>query len=48
MNLNYYTGKNFCYPEQLSAILDQRIKKVSMTAAAVRVAIVTMREQGNA
>lgn len=48
MNCNYYTDKNFCYPEQLSAIFDQLTKKVSMTAAAVRVAIVTMREQGNA
>lgn len=48
MNWNYYTGKNFCYPEQLSAILEQRSMRVSMTAAAVRVAIVTMGEQSNA
>lgn len=48
MNWTYYTGKNFCYPEQLSAIFDQRIMRVSMTAAAVRVALVTMWEQGNA
>lgn len=49
--LAYYLSgmkHKFCYPDKLSAILEQRIKRVTLVAASVRVALGTMREQANA